>query len=136
NAHKLPVVKGIPHEIQQLFFNLVSNAIKFSRAGVPPVISIQSKLIKGPDIPGGLPNGKNQYFHIQVKDNGIGFDNEGANKLFDPFVRLHLKNVYGGTGLGLAIVKKIVSNHNGIVTTESEPGVGSTFHIYLPANAA
>ncbi len=135
-AHRLPVVKGIPHQIQQLFFNLVSNAIKFSRAGVPPVISIHSKLIKGPDIPGGLPNGKNQYFHIQVKDNGIGFDNEAANKLFDPFVRLHPKNVYGGTGLGLAIVKKIVSNHNGIVTTESEPGVGSTFHIYLPANPA
>jgi PAS domain S-box-containing protein len=129
---RLPVVKGIRHQLHQLFLNLVANALKFSKPDVAPIISIESEIINGPQIPGTLPNGRNQYYHITVKDNGIGFASKESDKIFDPFTKLHPKNVYGGSGLGLSIVKKIVLNHNGIVTTESEPGVGSVFHIYVP----
>jgi PAS domain S-box-containing protein len=129
---KLPVIKGVRHQLHQLFLNLISNAVKFTRPGVTPIVMIQSKLIKGPDIPGQIANGTNQYFNITVKDNGIGFDSQHANRIFEPFFRLHSKADYRGSGLGLAIVAKIVKNHNGIVNAESEPGVGSTFNIYLP----
>jgi PAS domain S-box-containing protein len=131
-TNKLPVVKGVPHQMHQVFLNLISNALKFSKADEAPVVSIEAKRIKGPDIPGQIPDGGNQYFHISVKDNGIGFDSQHSTKIFNAFYRLHSKGTYNGTGLGLAIVKKIIQNHNGLITTESEPGRGSVFNIYLP----
>jgi PAS domain S-box-containing protein len=131
---KLPVIRAIPHQMHQLFLNLVSNAIKYSRPGIIPTVNIHARLIKGPDIPGQLPNGDNQYYHITVKDNGLGFHISESSRIFNPFFRLHPKGRYEGTGLGLAIVKKIVDGHNGIVLAESEPGVGSEFHIYIPRN--
>jgi PAS domain S-box-containing protein len=131
-TNKLPVVKGVPHQMHQVFLNLISNALKFSKADEAPVVSIEAKRIKGPDIPGQIPDGGNQYFHISVKDNGIGFDSQHSTKIFNAFYRLHSKGAYNGTGLGLAIVKKIIQNHNGLITTESEPGRGSVFNIYLP----
>jgi PAS domain S-box-containing protein len=129
---KLPIIKGVRHQLHQLFLNLIANAVKFTRPDVTPIVTIQSKLIKGPDIPGQIANGTNQYFNITVKDNGIGFDSQHANRIFEPFFRLHSKSAYRGSGLGLAIVAKIVKNHNGIVNAESEPGAGSAFNIYLP----
>jgi PAS domain S-box-containing protein len=131
-AGKLPVIKGVRHQLHQLFLNLISNAIKFAKPNVPPCITIRSKLIKGPDIPGQIAHGNNQYFFITVKDNGIGFEAQHANRIFEPFFRLHSKASYSGSGLGLAIVAKIVKNHNGIISAESEPGVGSVFNMYLP----
>ena len=110
--------------------------IRISKKDIAPVIIIDCKVIKGPDIPGALKNGDNQYYHVSVKDNGIGFKNEDASKIFEPFNRLHAKKTYSGTGLGLAIVKKIVDNHNGIITTESEPNAGSVFNIYFPVNGS
>lgn len=129
---KLPVVKAIPHQMHQVFLNLISNALKFSKADEPPIISIDAKRIKGPDIPGEIPDGGNLYFQISVKDNGIGFDIQHSSKIFNAFYRLHTKEAYNGTGLGLAIVKQIIQNHHGVITTESEPGRGSVFNIYLP----
>jgi PAS domain S-box-containing protein len=129
---KLPIVKGVRHQLHQLFLNLISNAVKFSRPDVTPIVTIQSKVIKGPDIPGQIANGTNHYFNITVKDNGIGFDSQHANRIFEPFFRLHSKSAYRGSGLGLAIVAKIVKNHHGIVNAESEQGSGSAFNIYLP----
>ena len=135
-VRKLPVIRGVQHQLHQLFLNLISNAIKFSKPDVPPVIAIDCKVIKGPDIPGALKNGDNQYYHIAVRDNGIGFKEEDASRIFEPFNRLHSKKKYGGTGLGLAIVRKIVDNHNGIITTESKPNEGATFNIYFPLNGS
>ena len=79
----------------------------------------------------GLPTGK-KYCQITVADNGIGFDEQYSNRIFELFQRLHGKNEYNGTGIGLAIVKKIVENHNGLITATSTEGEGATFHIYIP----
>jgi len=131
-TNKLPVIKGVPHQMHQLFSNLISNAVKYSKPDTPPVIKIDSRVIQGPDIPGELPNGDNQYHHITVADNGIGFDLQESDRIFDPFFRLHPKGPYSGSGLGLSIVKKIVEGHHGIINAESEAGKGATFHIYFP----
>lgn len=133
-SQRLPVVFGISFQLQQLFLNLLSNAIKFARKGERPVIDITAEVIKGPDIPGDGSEGTNNYHHISVRDNGIGFDHQYNDRIFDAFQRLHTKDVYAGTGLGLAIVKKIVEKHNGIISSESTPGEGATFHVYLPAS--
>ncbi|MBC7382430.1 MAG: PAS domain-containing protein [Bacteroidia bacterium] len=121
-------VNIIPFQFHQLFYNLISNALKFSKAHVPPRIIIKSKIVKGTNSPF---NGK-EACHISVTDNGIGFDKQYAERIFGVFQKLHGIDEYAGTGIGLAIVKKIVDNHNGIVTAESELGKGATFNIYLP----
>jgi PAS domain S-box-containing protein len=131
---KLPIIRAVPHQMHQLFLNLISNGIKFSRDEVSPSISVQCRIINGPDIPGELPNGDNQYYEISVRDNGIGFKLDEGNRIFDAFFRIHPQGKFRGTGLGLAIVKKIVENHNGIITADSEPDRGSVFHIYIPKN--
>lgn len=132
-SQRLPVVSGIAFQLQQLFLNLLSNAIKFSKKGERPVIDITAEVIKGPDIPGDGSEGTNKYHHISVRDNGIGFEHQYNDRIFDAFQRLHGKDTYAGTGLGLAIVKKIVEKHNGIISAEGVPGEGATFHVYLPA---
>jgi PAS domain S-box-containing protein len=129
---RLPEVNGLHHQFSQLFFNLISNSIKFSRKDVVPRISIDARVIKGPQIPGYQVNGYNKYHQISIQDNGIGFDPEFSGKIFQAFQRLHSKHEFSGTGIGLAIVKKVVDNHNGIVEAQSTPGTGSTFNIYLP----
>lgn len=120
----LPVVKGYRRQLQQLFQNLISNALKYSKKDMPPKISITSSEVSE----------KEKAYHlISVKDNGIGFDPEYADKIFQMFTRLHGKAEYSGTGVGLSIVKKVVENHNGFISVESRVGAGSTFKIYLPA---
>lgn len=119
----LPVVKGHKRQLQQLFQNLISNAIKYCRAGVPPLIEIRSQLAE---------ENSNQYHVITVKDNGIGFSEEYNEKIFQMFTRLHSGNQYSGTGVGLSIVKKVAENHSGFVRVNSKPGEGSTFALYLP----
>lgn len=129
---KLPVVSGVPHQLHQLFQNLVSNAIKFSKPGVTPRVMITARIIKGPDVP--FERSNNRYHHITIADNGIGFEQDVADKIFEVFQRLHPSDVYSGTGIGLAIVKKIVENHNGVISAEGKPGVGAVFNLYLPSS--
>lgn len=136
-CHGLPVIEAIPLQMAQLFGNLVSNALKFSRPGIPPEISITAsaltaKAIK--DYPGLREN--TPYYRIEVKDNGIGFNQEHASQLFNIFQRLHGRKQYEGTGIGLAMCKKIVQNHHGHIYAGSETGKGSTFVIILPAQQA
>lgn len=119
----LPVVSGYRRQLQQLFQNLLSNALKYSKAGVPPQVEITASNRE--------EDGK--WFHvIEVTDNGIGFKQEYASQIFHLFTRLHAKSEYSGTGIGLSIVKKIVENHNGTVTVESKPGKGTSFYVHLP----
>jgi PAS domain S-box-containing protein len=120
---KLPVVNGYRRQLQQLLQNLISNALKYSKADEPPQIDI---------IANRSWEGEQQYTVISVKDNGIGFEPEYSDKIFQMFSRLHGKHEYSGTGVGLSIVKKVVENHEGFISVESEPGQGSTFNIYLP----
>jgi light-regulated signal transduction histidine kinase (bacteriophytochrome) len=83
------------------------------------------------NVPGISP--EKEYCHIIVKDNGIGFEPQYSERIFEVFQRLHGKEEYDGTGIGLAIVKKIVDNHNGVITATSELHKGATFDIYIPA---
>lgn len=122
---KLPVVQGYRRQLQQMFQNLISNALKYSKTNVPPVIDIMAGEV--------FESGK-RYHLIEVKDNGIGFESEYADKIFQMFTRLHSKAEYSGTGVGLSIVRKVVENHNGFIRVESTPDEGSTFTVLLPAH--
>jgi len=124
----------IPFQFYQLLFNLISNALKFSKASIPPLITIKSKIVKGSELNIENVAPEINYCHIMVKDNGIGFEPHFSEHIFGVFQKLHGKDIYAGTGIGLAIVKKIVENHNGIITATSESNQGATFDIYIPAN--
>ncbi|MCU7549979.1 PAS domain S-box protein [Chitinophagaceae bacterium LB-8] len=131
-AGELPVVQGVAFKLQQLFQNLIGNAMKYCSLGNTPVINITShKVLAGKDTDLGLQPGT-EYHHICFKDNGIGFEQQYADKIFELFQRLHTQNEYPGTGLGLAICKKIVQVHGGHILASSQPGEGSLFEIYLP----
>jgi len=131
---ELCTVNIIEYQINQLLSNLIANALKFSSSDAPPRIFIESKIIKGNDGDDKRLISDSQYCHIQVRDNGIGFDQQYSDRVFEVFQRLHGKGKYPGTGIGLAIVKKIVENHNGFVVAKGEVGKGATFHIYLPTS--
>ena len=125
-------VSIIPFQFVQLMSNLMSNSIKFSIPGIPPKIKITSTEVNGDEIKDLdlLPYRK--YCHITFSDNGIGFDTEHKDKIFEVFQRLHGKNDYEGTGIGLAIVKKIVMNHDGFIQASGKLNKGVTFDIYVP----
>jgi PAS domain S-box-containing protein len=120
----------VPFQLQQVLQNLISNSIKYQRTGIAPYIKIASEKVSGK----GLQNlySDKDYLHLTVTDNGIGFEQQYADRIFDLFQRLHGKSEYPGIGMGLAICKKIIQNHNGLIKAVSEPGKGSAFHIYLP----
>jgi signal transduction histidine kinase len=132
----LPVIKGFRRQLQQLFHNLISNALKYSKPDTRPRIDVCYHLVKGSDTPVSLPNTEhNNTFHlIEVVDNGIGFSQQDADRIFNVFQRLHGNAEYKGTGIGLSIARKVVQNHNGHIWAESEPGNGATFKILLPAS--
>ena len=132
--HKTCVVDLIPFQFRQLLYNLVSNAVKFSKPDIPPVVKIDSRIVKGAAINNEKAKASTDYCHISVSDNGIGFDQQYSAKIFEVFQRLHGKLEYTGTGIGLAIVKKIVENHNGFITASGEQNKGATFDIYIPVN--
>lgn len=129
---KIPPLRIIKPLIYQLIFNIIGNALKYSKPGTPPVIAITSAIISGEEIAflGGAPD--SLYCRISIADNGIGFAPEKENLIFEPFKRLHSKDKYEGTGIGLAICKKIAAKHQGFINAEGKPGEGSVFNIYLP----
>ena len=120
NVDTLPGIEADPFQMHQLFQNLVSNALKYRKEDVDPVINISAQ------------SDGNSHVIIKIEDNGIGFDEKYKDKIFHLFQRLHGKNEYGGTGMGLAICKKIVEHHNGSITVNSTPGAGTTFQVSLP----
>ncbi|MCE3228185.1 MAG: sensor histidine kinase [Bacteroidetes bacterium] len=130
-AGKLPVVRGKRTQLGQLFSNLISNSLKFSKED--PVIRIESTLVKREEIVNEKEKLKyKNYYKITFSDNGIGFEQQYDKVIFSLFQRLHGKQDYAGTGIGLALCKKIVENHEGVINTVSEPGKGATFNVYLP----
>jgi PAS domain S-box-containing protein len=130
----LPVIRGQKRQMQQLFQNLIGNALKYCRPGVPPKISIHSRTVFGRDTPLrlGADEAGRQYHLITVQDNGIGFNQEDAERIFNVFTRLHGNTEYKGTGVGLSIAKKVAENHQGYIWAESAPGQGTTFKVLLP----
>jgi signal transduction histidine kinase len=133
-ADALPTITGHRRQMQQLFHNLISNALKYSKPDTPPEITIRSQLAKGADAHLNLPVQEldKPYYLIEVSDNGIGFEQQYAEQIFEMFQRLHGKMEYSGTGVGLAIARKVVENHNGYIWATGEPGKGATFHVLLP----
>jgi signal transduction histidine kinase/ActR/RegA family two-component response regulator len=119
----LPVIDAIPGQMRQVFQNLLSNSLKFVSPGVQPVIEISATPIRAGDI---------ELCCLEIRDNGIGFDQQYAEKIFTIFQRLNSRQEYEGTGIGLAIVKKIVEKHRGTVAVRSAEGSGTTFSIALP----
>ncbi len=131
----LPILNVIPFQIQQLFTNLINNSLKYSKENIPPQIDITVSKTNA-EKEELLPENSNKTFHkIVFKDNGIGFEQEYAEKIFILFHRLHNREEYDGTGIGLAICKKIVENHKGYIFAQSEKGKGATFIIYLPTES-
>lgn len=129
----LPETNVIPFQIQQLFTNLIGNSLKYSKEDVAPIIKISSSLVISKNEE-KLPNNKDKFYKIIFEDNGIGFDQEYADKIFILFNRLHSKNEYSGTGIGLAICKKIVENHKGYIFADGTLGIGTKITIYLPTS--
>ncbi len=132
-ATDLPVLPVIPFQFHQLLENIICNALKYTRPGVRPEINITASLLPGNTLTQEEVDPEQTYCAIAIRDNGIGFDQQYANKIFELFQRLHSKNEFAGTGIGLAICKKIVQHHHGFITAEGEPGRGATFTIYIPA---
>lgn len=144
----MPTIEAIPSQIGQLFQNLVSNALKFKKEDEAPRVAITSSFLSAEQLTNyGWTDEKNisragysynwsreQFVKIEVKDNGIGFNEAYTEKIFEIFQRLHNNKVYEGTGIGLAICKKIVDHHHGIITAESKPGEGTTFTVILPVS--
>jgi PAS domain S-box-containing protein len=129
----LPEAYIIPSQFRQLFQNLLSNSLKFVKPGVQPVISISYSLVPSEKIIHYQLARVDYYHQLRFADNGIGFDNEYAGKIFAIFQRLHGRSEYEGSGIGLAICKKIVEHHGGIIYAQGKEGEGATFTIILPA---
>jgi PAS domain S-box-containing protein len=132
-TNHLPTLNVIPFQMQQLFNNLINNALKFAREHEPPRVFIRSEMVDANSLPVIYPGQAKQYYHLTFQDNGIGFEPIYAKKIFEVFQRLHGRSEYGGTGIGLAICKKIVENHHGMISAESNVNEGAIFHVYLPA---
>lgn len=130
----LPTIRGNKRQLQQLFQNLIGNAIKYGKPGVPPRVHISCRTVSGNDpAAAGRTNGEDRpYYLVQVKDNGIGFDPEDAERIFNVFTRLHGNAEYKGTGVGLSIAQKVVHNLGGYIWAESSAGQGATFNILFP----
>ena len=130
---ELPTIDAVPLQINQLFFNLLSNALKFIRSGVAPVINISSGTPSPEDIKKhSLLKTGSSYIEIIFRDNGIGFDERFSEQMFLIFQRLNSPQHAEGTGIGLALCKKIVINHQGEIYAEAKAGEGAGFHIILP----
>lgn len=124
---KLPVISGVSFLLKQLFINLLRNSMKFAREGEKPVISINCVSDHAT-----LPGEPLELYHIEVKDNGIGFSNDYTESIFKVFTRLHSFSEYEGSGIGLALCRKIMQNHKGYILASGQPGEGATFSLYFP----
>ena len=126
----LPVVRGSELQMIQVFSNLIANSIKFCATTPKIRIScdkVSARTVRKDDL---LTN--REYWRIRFSDNGIGFDPEFKEQVFEPFQRLHRRDEYIGTGIGLSIVKKIIDRHEGFIEVDSAKGKGTTFVIFLP----
>jgi PAS domain S-box-containing protein len=125
---KVPIIKASRVQMRQLFSNLISNAIKYSKTDIAPVIEISQE----ENLDTEIPNQNAKFVKVQIKDNGIGMEESHLLKIFVIFQRLHARNEYSGNGIGLAICKKIMENHSGNITVESTLNEGTIFNLYFP----
>jgi PAS domain S-box-containing protein len=128
-------IQGHHRQLQQAFQNLIGNALKYRKPGVAPQVKVSCSKVKGYET--GLrvsaEDGQKTFYCITVQDNGIGFEQQDAERIFNVFTRLHGNTEYKGTGIGLSIVRKVVENHQGYIWAEGKPGEGASFKVILPA---
>ena len=129
----LPIIEAIPLQINQLFYNLLNNALKFSIPGTPPMITISCRIITEDDLKTyDLGDGHAAYCEIIFTDNGMGFKQEYSEQIFGMFKRLNNKLEFPGSGIGLSLCRRVVSNHNGKIMAKSMENEGASFYIILP----
>ena len=128
----LPAIYGTEFQLEQLFNNIISNALKYKKHDQPPEIKITSEIVPSGKIDQSFGLSQARYLLLTVADKGVGFESDQSENIFRLFQRLHQKNAYEGTGLGLAICKKIVENHEGRIIANSEPGKGTQIQVYFP----
>jgi light-regulated signal transduction histidine kinase (bacteriophytochrome) len=129
----LPQIQAVPLHMNQLFYNLINNALKFSHPERNPMIEISSRLLTKEEVirhPALRPN--MTYYEITVSDNGLGFEQAMAEQIFGLFKRLGDRQTFPGSGIGLALCRKVVLNHHGVIYAKGEEGKGASFHIVLP----
>jgi len=133
-AEPLPMVDGDQTQLGQVLQNLISNAIKFQHADQIPLIHIRYKEVPHAGLPETVKPIRmaTSYHCIEIEDNGRGFNQQHAGKIFQVFQRLHGQSEYPGTGIGLAICERVVTNHGGAISASSEQGRGAVFSVYLP----
>lgn len=126
-AVPLPTIQASESQLMQLFLNIISNSLKFTQPDVPPQIEIDCtvEVNEVDEVPV-------KHYHISIRDNGVGFETEDPNVIFEPFKRLHSKQMFPGTGIGLAIARRVAENHKGRISAQSQPGTGTTIHMYFP----
>ncbi|MEO6722162.1 MAG: ATP-binding protein [Ferruginibacter sp.] len=128
----LPIIEGIGSQMLQVFSNILNNSIKFRNENIPLIINIQSGKLSAKEKTAYQLDPASTFYIITIKDNGVGFEQQYATRIFQVFQRLQGKSEYPGTGIGLSICKKIVTNHKGLIFANSEPGKGAVFSIILP----
>ena len=128
----LPTVSGIPFQLRQLFDNLIGNAVKYRHPDRTPHIQIGCEKIVSPFFQEQQESNTKLMYKISVSDNGIGFEQKYAEKIFEMFNRLHTRYHYPGTGIGLALCRKIAQNHKGNIIASGIPDKGAIFNVYLP----
>jgi PAS domain S-box-containing protein len=131
-ASALPAIQGIPFQVRQLLVNLFGNAIKYRHPLRPLRIAVSGRVVANPGLREADKYLPMRFLKIEVKDNGMGFAVEYAERIFDMFERLHGREAFEGTGIGLAICRKILENHNGYIRAESRPGEGAVFEVFFP----
>jgi PAS domain S-box-containing protein len=131
-SDNLPVIKGVPQQFNQLLTNLIINSVKYKRPNVPPHILIKAEQVNSNELANYPKETDSDFWKLTITDNGIGFEQQYADKIFELFQRLHSRFEYEGTGIGLAICKKIVQNHKGLIRATGIPESGASFEIYLP----
>lgn len=134
-SDNLPEIDAISFQMQQLFTNLIGNSLKYSKEDVTPEINIKCEIVKASHYPILKIDDNSKFYKISFADNGMGFDQQYAEKIFVLFSRLHPINNYPGTGIGLTICKKIAENHKGFIFADSVPDEGATFTLFLPINS-
>ncbi|MDD2391130.1 MAG: ATP-binding protein, partial [Desulfobacterales bacterium] len=131
-AGDLPEIEADRTQMGQLLQNLIGNGLKFHREGVPPVVKISGQIISDREEKISEKFFAGKVCQLCIEDNGIGFDEKYADRIFGVFQRLHSRDMFKGTGIGLSICKKIVDRHSGSIKAKSVPGKGSTFIVTLP----
>lgn len=126
--NNMPMVFGIQGQVNQLFYNIIHNSLKFSKKDIPPLISISASFVTGEY----LQQPSDKELSLTITDNGIGFEEKYSEKIFGLFQRLHDRRTFEGTGIGLALCKKIAENHKWKIKAISTYGMGTTIELMIP----